>query len=247
MTTSSVTGPSAYSNLLNNSLTSLTSNTAATTATGTNSGSVGSTQDLAQTFLTLLVAQMNNQDPLNPVDNNQLTTQMAQISTVTGINNLNTTVSSLMAQLQQSSAIQSAQLTGHSVLVAGSGLNLASNSSAASGESAVGGYSLGAAAQNVTVKISDASGTIVRTMPIGSRAAGLQDFTWDGTTDSGTTAAAGSYTFAVTATSSSGAPISATAYNLQTVVGTVPQAGGATQLMLGNGSQVPYSSIAQII
>ena len=244
MTTTSVTGAGSYGNLLGNS--TVSSSTAATAAGVAGSGSTGSTQDLAQTFLQLLVAQMNNQDPLNPVDNNQLTSQMAQISTVTGINTLNATVSGLVSQLQQSTALQSAQLTGHSVMVSGSGLNLAANTSASSGVSAVGGYSLASAASNVTVTVKNASGQTVNTLALGAQNAGFQDFSWDGSTSSGSTAAAGSYTFSVAATSSTGAPVTATPYNAQQVVGAVPQSNGSTQLMLGNGTQVPYSSIAQI-
>jgi len=247
MTTSSITSsnPNSWNNILANS----TVSTATAASSVTSASSVGSSQDLAQTFLTLLVAQMNNQDPLNPVDNAQLTEQMAQISTVTGINNLNTTVQNLMSQLQQSSTIQSAQLTGHSVMVAGSNLSLAANpnSGNASGESAVGAYSLASGAQNVTITITNSSGQTVRTMQLGAQSAGLQDFTWDGTTDSGGTAPAGSYQYSVQATSTSGAALTATTYNLQTVVGSVPQANGTTQLMLGNGTQVPFSAIAQII
>lgn len=244
MTTNSVTGSNALAGILANSSTS----TAASAASSTGAGSAGSSQNLAQTFLQLLVAQMNNQDPLNPVDNSQLTTQMAQISTVTGINNLNTSVTNLMTQLQQSASIQSAQLTGHSVMVAGSDLALNSNAGAASGSgvSAVGGYNLAGAAGNVTVTVADASGATVRTLQLGPQSAGFQDFTWDGQTDQGATAAAGSYKFTVNATSTAGA-VAASPYNIMTVVGAVPQADGSTQLMLGNGSQVAYSAVKQII
>ncbi|HXY05504.1 MAG TPA: FlgD immunoglobulin-like domain containing protein [Burkholderiaceae bacterium] len=237
--------PNSWNSILANSTVSAPASTSSATA----ASSLGSSQDLAQTFLTLLVAQMNNQDPLNPVDNSQLTQEMAQISTVTGINNLNATVQGLMSQLQQSATIQSAQLTGHSVMVAGSNLNLATNpnSGNASGESAVGAYSLAGAAKNVTVTITDSSGQVVRTLQYGPQSAGLQDFTWDGTTDSGTTAAAGNYQFTVQASSAAGAPVGATTYNLQTVVGSVPQPNGTTQLMLGNGTQVPFGAVAQII
>jgi flagellar basal-body rod modification protein FlgD len=247
MTTSSVTGSNVYSALLANSATSVSSGTAAGTTTGTSAGVLGSSQDLAQTFLTLLVAQMNNQDPLNPVDNNQLTTQMAQISTVTGINGLNSSVQSLLTQLQQSATIQSAQLTGHSAMVAGSGLTLGSDTSSSTGVNAVGGFSLASAASNVTVNVLNASGQTVDTMSLGAQKAGFQDFTWNGSTTAGTTAAAGNYTFQVSATSSTGATVAATPYNLMTIVGTVPQSSGSLNLMLGNGTQVPYSSIEQII
>jgi len=246
MSTSSITGASSWNNILANST---VSTSASAIATGTSaSTSSSSSQDLAQTFLKLLVAQMNNQDPLNPVDNSQLTTQMAQISTVTGINNLNTSVTNLMTQLQQSASIQSAQLTGHSVMVAGDGLalNAATNSAGGTALNAVGGYNLPSAASTVTVTVKDANGATVRTMQLGAQNAGFQDFTWDGTTDAGTTAAAGSYSFSVSANSSAG-PVSAAPYNVMTVVGAVPQADGSTQLMLGNGSQVAYSAVKQII
>lgn len=236
-----------YSSLVANSATSTTS-TAASATTGTGAaGGLGSTQDLAQTFLTLLVAQMNNQDPLNPVDNNQLTTQMAQISTVTGINNLNGNVQSLLTQLQQSATIQSAQLTGHSVMVAGSSLPLAPSSSSSTGVSAVGGFNLSGAASNVTVNVLNSSGQQVQTLNLGPMSAGFQDFTWNGSTAAGATAAAGSYTFQVNATAANGSSVTAAAYNLQTIVGTVPQSNGTLNLMLGNGTQVPYSAVEQII
>jgi flagellar basal-body rod modification protein FlgD len=77
--------------------------------------------------------------------------------------------------------------------------------------------------------------------------AGFQDFTWNGALDKGGTAAAGSYSFQVSATASNGTAVSATAYNAMTIVGTVPQSGGGLNLMLSNGTQVPYSSIQQII
>jgi flagellar basal-body rod modification protein FlgD len=238
---------SFYSSLVANSATSTTS-TAASATTGTGAaGGLGSSQDLAQTFLTLLVAQMNNQDPLNPVDNNQLTTQMAQISTVTGINNLNGSVQSLLTQLQQSATMQSAQLTGHSVMVAGSALPLAANSGSSTGVSAVGGFSLAGAASNVTVNVLNSSGQTVQTLNLGAMSSGFQDFTWDGSTAAGSTAAAGSYTFQVSATASNGSGVGATAYNLLSIVGTVPQSNGTLNLMLSNGTQVPYSAVQQII
>ena len=100
--------------------------TGASSATATSSSATGtSAQSLSDTFLKLLVAQMKNQDPLNPVDNSQVTSQMAQISTVTGISSLNSTVSQLVSQLQQSQAVQSTQLAGHTVLVPGSSLTIA--------------------------------------------------------------------------------------------------------------------------
>ena len=78
----------------------------------------------ADRFLKLLVAQMQNQDPLNPMDNAQVTSQMAQINTVTGIEKLNTTVQGLSTQFMQLQAMQGASLVGRDVIVAGNKLSI---------------------------------------------------------------------------------------------------------------------------
>jgi flagellar basal-body rod modification protein FlgD len=245
MTTSNIGGSNSWAGILSNS--TVSASAAGGTASGTAAGSAASQPDLGQTFLKLLVAQMNNQDPLNPMDNSQLTTQMAQINTVTGINTLNGTVGKLMSQLQQSATIQSAQLTGHSVMVTGSSLVLNAASATNPTPSAVGGFNLPVAASQVAVTVTDANGSVVRTLQLGAMAAGFQDFTWDGNTDAGAAAAPGNYQFKVGAADASGASVAAVPYNLQTVVGAVPQADGSTALMLGNGGQTPYASIKQII
>ena len=219
-----------------------------TGATGTSSTATGtSAKSLSDTFLKLLVAQMNNQDPLNPVDNSQVTSQMAQISTVTGISSLNSTVSQLVSQLQQSQAVQSSQLAGHTVLVPGNSLTLATTSASGSSSlAAYGGFSLAQAADSVSVTVKDSSGATVRTINLGALGAGVQDFSWDGQTDSGSQAAAGSYSYSVTA-KAAGNSVSATAYSAQQVVGVAPQSDGSLQFLLSNGSQIGFSSIAQIL
>ena len=88
----------------------------------TSASDAGATSDR---FLKLLVAQMQNQDPLNPMDNAQVTSQMAQINTVTGIEKLNTTVQGLSSQFMQLQALQGASLVGRDVIVAGNKLSVA--------------------------------------------------------------------------------------------------------------------------
>jgi len=235
-----VSSPSTLSSLL--AQTSATGNS--TAATGTSAS-----QNLSDTFLKLLVAQMNNQDPLNPVDNSQVTSQMAQISTVTGISTLNGTVSQLVSQLQQNQAVQSAQMAGRTVLVPGDSLALQATGAAAgsaSANAALGGFNLAQAADAVTVTVKDSSGATVRTLNLGGMQAGVQDFSWDGSTNSGAQAATGNYTFTVAA-QASGQTVATTAYSAQSVVGVVPQSSGAVQFQLGNGTQVGFSSIAQIL
>lgn len=158
------------------------------TATG-----ASTTQESQDRFLKLLVTQLKNQDPLNPMDNAQVTTQLAQINTVTGIDKLNTTLGTLLESFSSSQAIQSAGMIGKNVLVAGSQLSLAQGQS-------FGGVKLAGAADQVSLKILDASGNVLQTQNFGARPAGTFDFVWDGKTDTGATAPDGTYKFSVTAT-----------------------------------------------
>ncbi|MCK7498302.1 MAG: hypothetical protein MZW92_52395 [Comamonadaceae bacterium] len=119
--------------------------------------------DLQNRFLTLLTAQIRNQDPLNPLDNSQMTSQLAQISTVDGIERLNATLQALMSNSNESSAVQAAALVGHGVLVPGSGLRLDQGV-------ALGGIELAEPADRVRVSIKDSNGR-GSTYP-GSRGAG---------------------------------------------------------------------------
>lgn len=153
-----------------------------------------STADAAQErFMTLLVTQMRNQDPLNPLDNAQVTSQLAQLSTVTGIDKLNTTMQALMGSYQASQAVQAADMIGHGVLVPGSAVALEDGK-------ALLGVELPSQADKVKITISDASGAVVRTIDMGPQKAGILPLAWDGMTDSETAAPDGQYTFKVKAT-----------------------------------------------
>src|SRR6266571_7724769 len=79
----------------------------------------GSVEADTNKFMTLLVTQLKNQDPLNPLDNAQITSQLAQLSTVTGVNNLNTTLESLKSSYQSSETLQATNMIGKGVLVPG--------------------------------------------------------------------------------------------------------------------------------
>lgn len=162
---------------------------------GTSSTTTSTNQisDTENRFLKLLTAQLKNQDPLNPMDNSQMTSQMAQISTVDGIERLNATLQSLVTSSANSQALQAAALVGHGVLVPGNSIELAS------GSSAYGGIDLASDADSVTVSVNDSSGLLVRTLDLGAVKAGSHTFTWDGTANDGTAAAAGNYTFTVSA------------------------------------------------
>jgi flagellar basal-body rod modification protein FlgD len=159
-------------------------------APATATDSAAATQDR---FMKLLVTQMKNQDPLNPMDNAQVTSQMAQLSTVSGIDKLNATLQSLMGSYQSSQSLQATSMIGHGVLVPGSSVAL-------SGGKAILGMDLAGAADSVKVTVKDASGKAIHTINIGASDAGVQPLAWDGSTDSGAVAPDGNYTFEISAT-----------------------------------------------
>jgi flagellar basal-body rod modification protein FlgD len=165
-------------------VTPVSSSTGATTSP-TSTSSVAAQQDR---FLKLLVTQMKNQDPLNPMDNAEITSQMAQLSTVTGIEKLNET----LAAFTRAQAFQSAGLIGHYVLAPGEFVNL----NAGAG---IGGFELASAADKVKVSIFDGDGNLVRDVDLGKQESGVNVFQWDGKTNAGTDAPNGSYTFTVSA------------------------------------------------
>lgn len=127
--------------------------------------------DAADRFLKLLVTQMQNQDPLNPMDNAQVTSQMAQINTVSGIEKLNTTVEGLNNQFVQMQAVQGAALVGRHVTLAGNRLDVSQGSG-------VGGFDLASTADSVKVEIVNPAGRVVDTIEMGSQSEGRHGFTW---------------------------------------------------------------------
>jgi flagellar basal-body rod modification protein FlgD len=123
-------------------------------------------------FLKLLVAQMANQDPLNPMDNAQVTSQMAQISTVNGIDKLNTTVQGLNQQFVQMQALQGASLVGRDVILPGD--RLTTNDAGL----VQGGFELGSAADSVKIEVLNAGGHVIDSIELGAEGSGRHGFEW---------------------------------------------------------------------
>jgi flagellar basal-body rod modification protein FlgD len=217
--------------------------TAATTAGAATQASGKDNDVSADRFLRLLVAQMRNQDPLNPLDNAQVTSQMAQISTVEGIQKLNATLATLQLGFDKAQTLQAASMVGRHVLAEGNALALARD--AASGAAvARGGYLLESAADGLTLTVKSAAGAVVHRAELGAQAAGLHVFEWDGLADDGTPAAEGAYTFEVSARAGKDA-LAAQPLALGRVDGITPGAGGAT-LTLGGIGELPLSAVKHI-
>ena len=144
-------------------------------------------------FMTLLVTQMKNQDPLNPMDNAQVTSQMAQLSTVTGIDKLNNTLESLIGSVQTGQSYQASSMIGHNVLVSG-------NEVSSNGTGGYFGVNLPVGADKLSVTIKNSAGSAIRTLTLGAQNTGNLPLSWDGKADDGSIAKAGNYKFEVTAT-----------------------------------------------
>ena len=140
-------------------------------------------------FMNLLVAQMNNQDPLSPQDNGEFIAQLAQFSTVEGIENMNTTMDSLLNGYQSSQALQASSLVGRSVIVP------TMNAMVDTEEGITGQLALTQRSDNVSVNVYDEKGVLVSTINMGAKDAGMLDFKWDGKNGSGETLPAGKYKF----------------------------------------------------
>jgi flagellar basal-body rod modification protein FlgD len=216
---------------------SSTSNTSAGTSSASKSAA-SSSADIQDRFLNLLVAQISNQDPLNPMDNAQLTSQLAQISTVTGIEGVNTTLSSLVNSLGEAQAMQSADMIGKAVLVPGKNLTLTKGAAYA-------GVKLEGDADQVTVTIKDAKGKVIATETLGEQKAGNVSFSWDGKTNDGTTAADGDYTFTVAAVRGSD-KVTAEALQYGTV-SAVTRASDGFALDLGALGSFKFSDVQQVL
>ncbi len=153
-------------------------------------------------FMTLLVTQLKNQDPLNPMDNAEITSQLAQLSTVTGVNKLNATLETLKSSYQSSESLSAANMIGHGVLVEGNYANLSSSK-------AIMGVELASAADSVQVIVTDPrTGKDVATLDLGPQQPGSVPLTWDGIADTSAlddkgkpvAIADGKYSFRVVAT-----------------------------------------------
>ena len=188
-------------------------------------------------FLKLLVAQMNNQDPLNPMDSAQMTSQLAQLNTVQGINKLSTQLDTLLGDVTSAQSLQASSLVNHGVLVPGTSLALADGQ-------AVGGVNLAGDVDSLTIKIKNASGTVIRTKELNKQDAGIVNFVWDGETDSGAAAAAGAYTFTAEATLAK-TKVVADTLSFGSVSSVTPGSNGASVFVSGVGN-VAMSQVKQI-
>lgn len=197
-----------------------------------------SSEDMNARFLKLLTTQLKNQDPLNPMENAEVTSQLAQMSTVDGIERLNKMFQSFVDNQSASDSMQAAALVGRGVLVEGKKLSLTESG-------AIGGFELDARADKVVLSIKDASGIEVRQIQLDDVEAGSQNFVWDGTANDGSRAADGVYTLELSALAQ-GEKVTGRSLEFGPVTSVIRGAAG-TDFQVGSLGIFKYNDIKQIL
>ena len=206
----------------------------ATEAAGEAAGGAN-TQDR---FLKLLVTQMKNQDPLNPMDNAQVTSQMAQLSTVSGIDKINSTLKALTDSMSAGQAMSATGMIGHGALVPGSAMELREGK-------AIAGVEVPQGADSLQVQIKDGADNVVQTMQLSNQKPGVVQLAWDGLNDKGEAMPNGSYKISATAVLG-GESSAAKTLSFGMVAGVTPGSGGA-KLDVGKLGAFNLADVKQVM
>jgi flagellar basal-body rod modification protein FlgD len=206
---------------------------------GTNTSATAN-DELGQTeFLELMMAQLEFQDPMKPMDNGEFLGQMAQFSTVTGIEDMQKSLDQLSATYSSSQTLQSTQLVGQEVLIENNSLKLSKEGNA------TGSFELDVSSGEVQLDVLNSAGNVVKQLPMGQYPAGRHTFSWDGSNDAGQRAPEGDYTMSISAQQDDGF-ISATVLTSRIIDSVEFGNGTQTTLNTRQGDVLTLPDIRQI-
>jgi flagellar basal-body rod modification protein FlgD len=191
-------------------------------------------------FLELMITQLNNQNPLNPQDNSEFVAQLAQFSSVEGLERLNTSMDAMVNSYQSSSALQASALVGRAVMVESEEAPLHE------GGAIAGSVNLDGSTSNLMLNIYDADNQLVRQQQMGSQPSGEFDFIWDGSDMDGNTLPVGVYRFEMLAEVDGEQVAQATSLSANVNSVTLGQGGAMTLNLSGIGS-VKLSDVKEIL
>ena len=188
------------------------------------------------------MTQLKNQNPLSPQDNGAFVAQLAQFSSLEGINTLNDSVNSISSNFSSSQALQASSLVGRSIITQ------TDKAMVDTSKSMTGSVAVTSATGNVSVKVTDKDGNVVRTIEMGTQSAGDSSFIWDGKNDKGEVAPAGTYTFSASTKNDKGDSVALLTSLPATVTSvTLSKTGGEMLLNLAGGmGSVKLSQIQTI-
>ena len=216
--------------------------TTETISTATQSGSQSYVPDKTtlgkEDFLKLLVAQLNNQDPLNPMDSADFTAQLAQFSSLEQLTNMNKSLDYLLLYQTSMNNAQAVNFIGSTVKASGNSISVED------GTSDQVQFDLAGDAAEVNVFIYDSSDNLIKTINCGSLSNGDQSMEWDGTNDGGETVSDGTYTFEVSAADAGGETIKASTYMTVEVTGVIFKEGNA--YLLAGDLEISMSDVIEV-
>ncbi|QNU63527.1 flagellar hook assembly protein FlgD [Vreelandella titanicae] len=215
---------------------------------GANGLSARQSDELRESFMTLLITQLENQDPLNPMENAEMTSQLAQINTVSGIEELNSTLEGITSQMDANQALQASGLIGKGVMVSGKDVLVEKDGDGNSYTTPF-GIELAEPAANVKATIVGEGGQVIRVLDLKALDAGVQSFQWDGLNEQKEAAASGRYSVQLEATDAEGEKIESTALQYAVVNSVTPNDGsGSVRLDLGAiYGQINLNDVKQIL
>ncbi|HEY3304602.1 MAG TPA: flagellar hook capping FlgD N-terminal domain-containing protein [Candidatus Binatia bacterium] len=203
-------------------------------------GPIGGNQGMGRDdFLKLLIAQLQNQDPLHPLDNQEFAAQLATFNSLDQLIGINQKLDGVQLQQQFLGQLGAVSLIGKEIIAEGNQIVLAS------GTQPTISYSLGAPAARVVINIKDDKGNTVRTIQTGNQGAGNQTAVWDGKDSTGNALPAGVYSIEVTAFDAAGKSVAATTRTRGVVTG-VSLDGGELLLEIG-GIKIPLGAVRGIL
>jgi len=192
-------------------------------------------------FLKLMLAQMQNQDPMKPMQSGEFLTQIAQFSSAKGIADMAQSFTTLSNSLTSNQALQASSLIGRVVL------SPSNTGFLEQGQGMGGSVDLTSSAQNMNVTVYDQNGSVVKTIPMGNQQSGTVYFSWDGTDSNGNQMPAGLYQVEATAgvgDSTQSLPINMAARVESVTMGKNGQ--GVTLNLAGLGS-IDFNNVREIM
>lgn len=190
-------------------------------------------------FLTMLVAQLQAQDPMNPMDSTSFTAQLAQFSSLEQLQSIDQNIQNLENMESNLLNTQTVSFIGQNVTAYGNSFTVTD------GVPNQGTFNLSDNAANVFVRIYDDSGNLINTVETGPLASGNQTFEWQGRDMEGNLVQDGSYSFELTAVDRNDEVVDATTFTTGYITGVTFQNGYAC--LLAGDLEIPVSNIVQVI
>ncbi|MBU1247219.1 MAG: flagellar hook assembly protein FlgD [Proteobacteria bacterium] len=191
-------------------------------------------------FLTLLLAQLTNQDPLNPMEDTEMTSQLAEYSSLEQLTNLNESMDTLVAQTSKDDMFTAVSFIGKTVKAEGYAVTKAEDSISTLH------YSLGEAVSDLTVNIYSPDGDIVRTEILGTKQPGTYEYKWDGKNEKGVDQADGTYSIGILAYDTTGRPVIVQTEVSGEVKGVITE-DGVQYLRLDDGRYINFGYITEVV